>query len=158
MVQCHSTRFGAFSIQEESVLTVPTGLLGFPDSHRFVILDHDTEAPFKWFQSIDEPAVAFVIMDPAVFHASYDIQVPADAMAEVKATDSDDLIVSVVLTIPSGDPTGITANLRGPLVMNPRTKLCKQVVLSDDYPTRYPLFPQSQPAAPQPVSPACSAR
>ncbi len=25
--------------------------------------------------------------------------------------------------------------------MNQRTKLCKQLVLSDEYPTPYPLFP-----------------
>jgi flagellar assembly factor FliW len=45
------------------------------------------------------------------------------------------------LTIPSDDPGRITGNLRGPLLMNPRTRLCKQLVLSDEFPTRHPLFP-----------------
>jgi flagellar assembly factor FliW len=35
----------------------------------------------------------------------------------------------------------MTANQRGPLLMNRRTKLCKQLVLSDEFPTRHPLFP-----------------
>lgn len=140
-MHCRSTRFGAFEIQDESILTFPTGLLGFPESHRFVILDHDTDAPFKWLQSLDESGVAFVIIDPDLFHSDYRVEISADALAEVKATGQDELILSVLLTIPSGDPTGITANLRGPLLMNTRTKLCKQLVLSDEYPTRYPIFP-----------------
>jgi flagellar assembly factor FliW len=144
MMHCHSSRFGEFDIRQESVLTFPTGLLGFPESHRFVILDHDTDVPFKWLQSLDEPGVAFVVIDPALFHASYHVDISSDALNEVKGVEQDELILSVLLTIPSDDPTGITANLRGPVLMNLRTKLCKQLVLSDEYPTRYPLFPAAR--------------
>ena len=71
----------------------------------------------------------------------------AEAMAEVQAHTEEDLSTAVILTIPSDDPAGITANLRGPLLMNPRTRLCKQVVLSDEMPTRHPLFPLTAPDA-----------
>lgn len=155
-MHCRSTRFGEFDIHDESILTFPTGLLGFPESHRFVILDHDTDAPFKWLQSLDESGVAFVIIDPALFHPAYTVDIPPDAALEVKAAEQDELILSVLLTIPSEDPTGITANLRGPLLMNSRTKLCKQLVLSDDYPTRYPLF-SSTAYAPAAAGPSASA-
>jgi flagellar assembly factor FliW len=136
----HSSRFGSFDINEESVLTLPSGLLGFPDQHRYVILDHDTEAPFKWLQSLDEPALAFVIIDPALFLSNYRIELSREAMAEVHGEKIEEMSTAVILTIPSEDPGRITANLRGPLVMNPRTKLCKQLVLSDEFPTRHPLF------------------
>jgi flagellar assembly factor FliW len=43
----------------------------------------------------------------------------------------------------------MTANLRGPLLMNQRTKLCKQLVLSDEFPTRHPLFPVTAPDSTQ---------
>ena len=141
ITQCRSSRFGAFDIDNESVLTFPSGLLGFPESRRYVILDHDTEAPFKWLQSLDEPALAFVIIDPDLLLADYHIQVPDDALAEVQGNEESDLATAVILTIPSDDPGRMTANLRGPLLMNQRTKLCKQLVLSDEFPTRHPLFP-----------------
>lgn len=160
-MQCRSTRFGNCEIRPDSVLTFPSGILGFPDCRRYVILDHDTEAPFKWLQSLDEPGLAFVILDPASFHPQYDVQVPNEALLEVQGKDEDELIVSVLLTIPSNDPTGITANLRGPLLMNHRTKLCKQLILSDSYPTRFPLFapqPSTSTASTPPTSSAvCSA-
>ncbi len=145
-MKCISTRFGAFDIAEDTILHFPSGLLGFPDSRRYVMLDHDTEAPFKWLQSVDEPAVAFVIIDPALFHAEYRVAHPAEALAEIRAEQGEPVSVAVILTIPSDDPGRITANLRGPLLMNPRTKFCKQVVLTDEFPTRYALFPTPVPA------------
>lgn len=159
-MQCRSTRFGTCDVRPDAVLTFPSGILGFPDCRRYVILDHDTDAPFKWLQSLDEPGLAFVILDPVYFHPEYDVQVPHEALLEVESKDNEELIVSVLLTIPSNDPTGITANLRGPLLMNPRTKLCKQLILSDSYPTRFPLFshqPSAETLAPKPVASAvCS--
>lgn len=157
-MQCRTTRFGVCEVRNESVLTFPSGILGFPDCHRYVILDHDTEVPFKWLQSLEEPGLAFVILDPACFHPGYTVQVSTEALNEVRGKDDEELIVSVLLTIPSDDPTGITANLRGPLLMNPRTKLCKQLILSDTYPTRFPLFaglPASTTSQP-PASAVCS--
>ncbi|MCP9439201.1 MAG: flagellar assembly protein FliW [Nitrospira sp.] len=141
-MKCLSSRFGVLEIDEQRVLTFPSGVLGFPESRRYVMLDHDTEVPFKWLQSLDEPALAFVIMDPDLFLGEeYRVNVSEDALAEIQGTSGDALSIAVILTIPSDDPGRITANLRGPLLMNPRTRLCKQLVLSDDYPTRHPLFP-----------------
>lgn len=144
-MKCTSSRLGPLDIKEESVLTFPSGLLGFPESRRYVILDHDTAAPFKWLQSLDEPALAFVIIDPDLVLATYRVEVSAEAMDEVQAQGAEDLSTAVILTIPSDDPSRITANLRGPLLMNPRTRLCKQLVLSDEIPTRHPLFPLTAP-------------
>jgi len=150
-----SSRFGTLDIMAESVMTFPSGLLGFPESRRYVLLDHDTAAPFKWLQSLDEPALAFVIMDPDLFLPNdYRIEVSDDALAEVQAGVSEDLSTAVILTIPSDDPGRVTANLRGPLLMNPRTKLCKQLVLSEEFPTRHPLFPTPTPKPAEAATPA----
>jgi flagellar assembly factor FliW len=147
-MRCTSSRFGQFEIDEKSLLTFPSGILGFPDWTRYVILDHDTDAPFKWLHSVEQAELAFVIIDPVLFKPDYRVHIGADALAEIESDDARDLSIAVILTIPSDDPGRITGNLRGPLVMNPRTRRCKQLVLSEDYPTRYPLF------APEPsVSP-----
>lgn len=145
-MNCTSTRFGSFEVPDDGIVRFPSGLLGFPEQQRYVILDHDADAPFKWLQSVEEPDLAFVFMDPATFHPDYRIDVPADALAEIKGEQSDDLALVVILTIPSDDPGRITANLRGPLLISHKTKLGKQLVLSEEYPTRHPLFPVSPPA------------
>ncbi|MCP9451604.1 MAG: flagellar assembly protein FliW [Nitrospira sp.] len=156
-MKCSSSRFGTFEITEGQVLTFPSGLLGFPDHRRYVILDHDTEAPFQWLQSLDEGGLAFVILDPDLFLGEeYRIEVSDETLAEIHGKRGEPLSVAVILTIPSDDPRRITANLRGPLVMNPRTRLGKQVILSEEYPTRHPLFPLPAPAVAEPAKAVAS--
>lgn len=135
-----STRFGTLEVPDASILTFPSGILGFPEWTRYVMLDHDTDAPFKWLHCAEEASLAFVIIDPALFKQNYQVTISPEARFEVEGNETDELSLAVILTIPSDDPTAMTANLRGPLLMNPRTRLCKQLVLSEDYPTRYPVF------------------
>jgi flagellar assembly factor FliW len=63
-------------------------------------------------------------------------------VSELQLTDEQELVVFVILTVPSGDPQQMTANLRGPVVVNSRTKEAKQLILRDEHPTRYPIFGQ----------------
>ena len=138
-----STRFGTLNVPAEALLTFPSGLLGFPERTRYVILDHDTDAPFKWLHCAEEASLAFVVIDPVLFNANYQITISPEARFEVEGNEADELSLAVILTIPADDPSAVTANLRGPLLMNARTRLCKQLVLSEDYPTRYPVFSTS---------------
>ena len=140
-----STRFGTFEVHRESLLTFPSGLLGFPEWTSYVILDHDTDAPFKWLHCTEEASLAFVIIDPALFNPHYQVIISPEARVEVEGSETDELSLVVILTIPSDDPSAMTANLRGPLLMNHRTRLCKQLVLTEDYPTRYPVFSAPSP-------------
>ena len=135
-----STRFGVMTVPAEKVLAFPSGLLGFPEWTRYVILDQDTDAPFKWLHCVEEASLAFVVIDPALFNQNYQVTISEEARFEVAGNETDELSLVVILTIPSDDPSAVTANLRGPLLMNPRTRLCKQLVLTEDYPTRYPVF------------------
>ena len=135
-----STRFGNLNVPAEALLTFPSGVLGFPEWTRYVMLDHDTDAPFKWLHCVEEASLAFVVIDPALFNPNYQVAISPEARVEVEGNETDGLSLAVILTIPSDDPSAVTANLRGPLLMNPRTRLCKQLVLTEDYPTRYPVF------------------
>ena len=141
-----TTRFGPVEFKNEALLTFPAGIIGFPGSTRYVLLDHDRDVPFKWLQSLDESDLAFVIMDPVLFKPDYRVEVAHEDIPELAAKDESDLTLFVLLTIPSADPGVITANLRGPVLVNHRTRLAKQVILEDDLPTRYPLFPGQTPS------------
>ncbi len=149
-----TTRFGDIEYRDDMVLTFPSGLIGFPEATRFLILDHDRQVPFKWLQSVDDGALAFVIMDPAVFKPDYRVSVARDCLPDLGCLKEDDLLMFVVLTVPSDDPIRMTANLRGPVIVNHRTRMAKQVILHEEWPIRYPLFPShpSQSMAGRPPS------
>ena len=121
-MRVETTRFGALDVHEETLITFPAGIIGFPNSSRYVILDHTRDVPFKWLQSVDEGQVAFVIMDPALFKSDYHVPVDPDTLGEIGASDLDSLVCFVILTIPSADAARVTANLRGPVVVNERTR------------------------------------
>ncbi len=123
------------------MLTFTSGIIGFPSATRYVVLDHDREVPFKWLQSVDQGELAFVIMDPTLFKPDYRVTVEPDELEELGMSEGDELITFVILTIPSSDPHRITANLQGPVVVNRRTRLAKQLILREELTTRYPVFP-----------------
>ncbi len=148
-----TSRFGEIEFRDEVKLTFTSGIIGFPNATQYVILDHDREVPFKWLQSVDEGTLAFVIMDPTLFKPDYRVTVEPEELAELRAAEGDELIVFVILTIPSADYRRITANLQGPVVVNRRTRLAKQIILREEWTTRYPVFPDetTTPPADEPV-------
>jgi len=62
-----TTRFGDVDIAEDRVITFPKGLLGFADNKRYCLFEPNEDACFYWLQSLDDPTLAFVVTDPALF-------------------------------------------------------------------------------------------
>jgi flagellar assembly factor FliW len=143
-----TNRFGEIEFKDEVMLTFTSGIIGFPNATRYLVLDHDRDVPFKWLQAVDEGDLAFVIMDPALFKPDYRMTVEPDELVELGVAEGDELITFVILTIPSADPRRITANLQGPVVVNRRTRLAKQIILREELTTRYPVFPDETTKAP----------
>ena len=134
-----TTRFGTIEVGEEVALYFSDGIPGFPDTLRYVILDHDKESPIKWLQAIEHADLAFPIVDPYDLVADYRVTVSPADLAALGVAHSRDLVTFVILTIPNGAPERTTANLRAPVVANPNTRLAKQVLVVEDYPIRYPI-------------------
>jgi len=140
-VQIQTTRFGMMEIEAQMILHFPSGLLGFPGVKDYVIFDHDQDVPFKWLQAVDVPDLAFLIMDPFLLLPDYQIELWESDHRELGIHDMANLSIFVILTVPAGDPTRMTANMRGPVVVNGENRSAKQLVLvNSPYHTRHPLL------------------
>lgn len=139
-----TSRFGRIVVDADKVITMTTPFLGFPESRRFILRPHGQESPFLWLQSLDNPALAFVVLHAASFLPQYQPRIPAFVMKELGSPVAGEQEVFIILTIPRGNPEQMTANLLGPVVMNVAKRLAKQVLLD---PTQYdpcwPLFSQA---------------
>ena len=136
-----TTRFGPMEIDTKKILHFPSGLLGFPDVQDYVILDHTEEGPFKWLQAVDDPALAFLIVDPLVFVPDYNLEVQETELRELGIHDAAQSLVFVIVTVRPGTPPRITANLQGPVVVNLTNCWAKQlVIVHNAYHTQHPLF------------------
>lgn len=138
-------RFGQITIGVDRVIHFPKGLVGMPHATRFTFLHpEDTDGPFFWMQAIDEPALAFVVCDPRSFFPDYVVPLGTDEQDALAISAIEDGVVCVILVVPE-DPRQITANLRGPVVINTETQIGLQLVLAgEQYAARAQLFPMAE--------------
>ena len=122
--------FGEVEIEEEKLITFPDGIIGFPDLQKFALIydeEKGVHAGIRWLQSMEEPGFALPVMDPLAVSAEYN---PED----------EDLLVLVTVTVPS-DIKKMSVNLRGPIIINTRTrKACQVIVEGDTYAVKYPIY------------------
>ncbi|MCE5199444.1 MAG: flagellar assembly protein FliW [Armatimonadota bacterium] len=130
-MKVNTTRFGVLEVDESSVIKMPRGPLGFEERTEFVTIHHRPDTSFRWLQSTEDPALAFVVTDPIEHFGSYEIEI-SDADAEkLHLTTEDDALVLSIVTI-SNRAQEITVNLAAPIVINTKEMLGMQVVLQDN--------------------------
>lgn len=126
-------KFGEIEIDETKILNMPEGLPGFAGFERFVLLEDPKTAPFCWFQAVDEPNLSLIVMNPLAFKSDYSIDTEEFIKTRGwEGTQPEDLLVYVVVNV--SEKTGetrVTANLIGPLLINPKNNEVVQVVISD---------------------------
>ena len=110
---------------------MPEGMLGFSEITRYVMIQHRDGSPFLWYQAVDEPNLAFVVVDAFTFFPDYEVIMSSEDVEVLNCDKPGDLAVFLVVVIPD-NPEDMTANLRGPLVVNVSNKVAKQVVLTDE--------------------------
>ncbi len=136
-----SARFGEFKADPGKVITMTSPFLGFPESRRFILIPHGEETPFMWLHSLDDAQLAFVVIPALSLLPDYQPELPAQAREELQAAAGDELNILLLLSIPQNNPLAMTANLLGPLVINPEKRLAKQVVLDPNrWEPRWPVF------------------
>ena len=139
-MKIQTSRFGSLDVSDNTILTFPAGLVGFPACRRYVVLDPPEDADYQWFQSVDEPSLAFVIMDVSLLQPDFRTNLSEEGLTELEIIPTDSVSIMAVVTIPSDRPEQATANLRAPLFVNLRTRQGKQLILHESIPLRYPLF------------------
>lgn len=136
-IKFSTSRFGELEVPAASVITVINGLIGFPQSTKFTLLEYNP--PFSWLQSIEVPELAFVVVNGAEFGDNYRFPLPVgDRDIELK---DDDEVAVVNLVSVRPDPSMTTVNLKAPIIVNLRNRFGRQLVLDDQrFPIRMPLW------------------
>jgi flagellar assembly factor FliW len=143
-LKIETSQFGTIQIAEDKIITMPASMPGFPGRRRFIILEREEARPFYWYQCLDDPDLALVIMNPYLFKPDYLVDLkPALREMSWEADGEDSLKLYVVVNASEGVPEKVTANLIGPLVINTRKREAVQIVIHDScYSHRYPILRQ----------------
>jgi flagellar assembly factor FliW len=123
-------------------LRLPLGLIGFPDSHNFELLYEPDQLPFRWLRLLgQQEELHFVVIEPNGIIPDYLPELFDEDAAYLGIQDPADALVLNIVTVTHTEPVTATVNLIGPIIINRRTGLAKQVVLSNHarYDARHPL-------------------
>lgn len=119
---------------------IEQGPLGFEDLVSFELEVYAPDTPFYWLRSLEDPDVAFLVMEPGYFIDDYAFELGDETLKSLQISDANEVGVLVLLTVPK-NPLEMTANLLGPLVFHRHQQKCKQVVLdAETYPLQYPVL------------------
>ena len=137
-MKIETTRFGPVEIDPHRVITLPKGMLGFPQHREFALIATSDASPFYWLQSVAEPALAFVVCDPTLFVPDYQVVLKGDDQELLGVAGESEL---TLLAVCNKVDDLLTGNLQGPIAVNALTRVAKQLVLSEKkWSTRHPLL------------------
>lgn len=106
------------------------GLPGFGQAKTFVLLDHRPGSVFRWFQAMDHPELAFVVIDPLLFVEDYPLESVRRAAAFAGIDADEELVVLVICTVPP-QPAEPTANFLAPIGIGRQSRRGAQVVMHE---------------------------
>lgn len=133
-------QFGTVDIDDSKIINMREGVPGFPDMKRYILLDSEETKPFYSFQCVDDPALAFIIMDPFLFKPDYKVDT-GPLLRKMGWREDEEITVCVIINATHPDPKKMTANLVGPLVINAKKCEAAQMVIYDtDYSYKHVIF------------------
>lgn len=142
----HTKYHGEIEINPENIITFENGIPSFEDEKYFTLLELSQDTAFFVLQSTNNSSVAFLVTNPFSFFPSYEVKLSDAVIEALKIGNKEDVAIFGILT--AKEPfEETTINLKGPVVINSKEKLGKQIVLNDlNYHTKHQFFQQKSSA------------
>lgn len=133
---------GEIEIDSTKIINFEQGIPSFLEEKQFYILPFAEEGSFLIMQSVQTPGLAFIVISPFDFFIKYEVKLSDQVIETLQIDNQEDIVIFTILTIQ--EPfKNTTANLQGPIVINNKKKLGKQVILADSpYKTKHLLTSQ----------------
>lgn len=122
--------YGKIEVSDKQKITFIDGIIGFPDNKEYYLLD-SPKSPFLWLQSAEKPELAFLVISPLSFRKEYDPAIDKKDLKAIGIESETDIVHLAIVTVPS-DPSKMSANLQGPIIVNKKNRKAKQIVCNDD--------------------------
>ncbi|MBI4398135.1 MAG: flagellar assembly protein FliW [Candidatus Omnitrophica bacterium] len=130
-------RFKNVKIYPEKTLSFPQGIIGFENFREWVLIDRGNA--FLWLQSLTNPDLCFLSMEPQQVAPAYQPELSAQDKKVLETEDSKGLTFLSLITVDVSHEN-IFVNLKSPIAINFRKKVGMQVILENgEYSMRYPL-------------------
>lgn len=141
-MRIHTTRFGRIDVEPGDILHFSSGLPGLEDCRQWALLADSTNEALGWLQSVTRGEVALAVVSPRRFVPDYQVRIPRSELAPLALADVRQAQVVVVV---GRNGTGLTLDLKAPIVINLENRTGRQVVASGDLPLQFDLTQERPP-------------
>ena len=134
--EIETTRFGRIEIDDLRTLHFPKGLIGLERLKRFALLDSTKGDSIQWLQSLDEPAMAFLVSEPKKTFPFIEIKMPSPQQVQslLDKTQLDELKLFTILHV-DHEKKCLHVHIQAPLLVNPLSQKGLQVITDTSCPT-----------------------
>ena len=132
--------FGEMQIDEKTILEFASGIIGFENTKRYTLISPLGEDKFPmWLQSIEGTDPCFVVYDPMEIYPDYKFVISDEEMELLKINENAPHRCLAVAIVPD-DYRKTTINLRCPIVVNTKDNLAAQIILTEHYEFKAPVY------------------
>lgn len=113
-------------------IELPQGLIGFANYKRAELLYMPDHLPFLWMKlhsPVDD--LHFIVIEPGGIVPGYEPEIFDVDAEQLDLRDPAEAMILNIVTLRRQNPVEATANLIGPLVVNRRTRIGRQLVISN---------------------------
>lgn len=126
------------TLPPHAAVTLPDGLVGCPEWRQFR-LETYPDIPIGTLECLDSEGVRFLVTEAREVQADYRPSIDQATLEALQAGSPEEVLVLCTVRT-HGPPLRITANLLGPILLNPASGLAVQLVLYDSgYTTEHDL-------------------
>ncbi len=133
-------RLVAYPVRSENIFHFPEGVPAFEHVKEFVFLSKPDSRPFLFMQALQPADLAFVCIDPFLIYPGYAPRISLQDTRFLHLEKMEDALVLGIVTV-NRDVAKTTANIQGPIVINVKACLGKQIICDgQNYPVRYRIW------------------
>lgn len=115
-----------------NAFTLPGGLIGFEKYKQAELLYQSDHLPFLWLKlTAPSDSLHFIVIEPGGLVADYEPELFEDHALTLDLNNPAEAMILNIVTLQRQHPLEATVNLVGPIVINRRTRIGRQVVISN---------------------------
>ena len=112
-------------------IILPHGIIGFADYKKAELLYLPDHLPFLWMKLKGPETLQFIVIEPGGIIPGYSPEIFDEDAYQLEIRDPSEAMVLNIVTMLRQTPVEATVNLIGPIVVNRRTCIGRQLVISN---------------------------
>lgn len=120
-----------FDTPPANELILPQGIIGFGEYRRAELLYLPDHLPFLWMKLHGPDTLHFIVIEPGGIIPGYVPEIFDEDAMNLDIQNPGEAMILNIVTLQRQNPVEATVNLVGPLVVNRRTRIGRQLVISN---------------------------